>query len=366
MENAGYPPGERIKKFALECLDKIKSSSSTQAALKTVADYASPQLDAYLVLTLKNPDEISMHFVDLLDQIIFEITGNIHYNDTVHEYIIEDLYFRLCIYLDYFMDKEVYASNINKRNFTHDDTIIIRQHRMAEYVPQLVTEYYEQPILQKSILRALFNFDSEILLNLYYNIAKDGNFIEEKTLALIGLKRFESKFNFDSLHAGGNDGYVRLVEYAELFNSRIIEANSFPGDLYSLLFALNFIELNADKILGLPAFTWALQAMQPFLNIAFDDRIIGDIYASSSNIILLAGPEVLRRTVRDKELAAVLIRVLDFFPGEFSYKLGKKMSLVKNDFVVMANWLNSSGKIKLNSEASTAMNYILWESGSAL
>ncbi len=366
MESALYLQGGQINRFAQECSDKINSSPSRQAALKTIADYASPHLETYLALTLRNPDEISMHFLDLLDQIIFETTENIQSDDPVHEYMIEDLYSRLCIYLDIFGGRETYAGNFNKRNITFDDTIIIRQCRMEELVPQLVEEYNEQPILQKPILKALFNFDSEILLNLYYNITKDGNSIEEKILALIGLKRFISKFNFDNLHTAGNEEYTRLVEYAQSFRCHDVAANSLPGDTHSLLFSLNFIECNAGEILDPPVFAWVLRALRQFLKPVFNGRISADIHKSANNIILLAKPEALGAMIKDKELAAALVQVLDFFPGEFSYKLDKKISLIKNDFANAVKRFDLSEKLKLDGPTSFIMKHILWESGSRL
>ena len=366
MESAAYLPGIEIKDFALSCSDIVKSSPSKQEALKTVADFASPHLKKYLSITLKNPDEISMHFIDLLDQIVFEVVENIHYDDPVHEYIIVDLYARLCTYLDIFRGKETYTININKRNFTHDDTVIIRQCRMSEYVPLLVAEYYEQPILQKSILRALLLFDSENLLNLYYNIVKDGNYIEEKILALIGLKRFISKFNFDQLHSQKHDGYARLIEYAESFNCQDIGKNTLPEDVYSLLFGLNYIELNRDAVSDLSALAWMFRIIQSFLKIEFDNPFIADIYKSASNIILFAKPDILERLVNVEELAIAMIKVLDFFPGEFFYKLGIKLYHIGHDFIRMANRLKLSGKIKLNELESNTMNYILWESENML
>ena len=114
-----------------------------------------------------------MGFLRLLDQIVFELTENLPADASVREYIIDDLHARLSIYLDVFSGKETYACNLNKRLLTHEDTVIIRQCGLGEYLPLLLAEFNEQPVLRKSILRCLLSFDSSDLLNFYYNVASE-------------------------------------------------------------------------------------------------------------------------------------------------------------------------------------------------
>ncbi|OHD71243.1 MAG: hypothetical protein A2W19_10705 [Spirochaetes bacterium RBG_16_49_21] len=359
-------PGEQIKEFALLCHEKIKSAPSKLRALDLIAGYASSDLEKYYINALDAPDEVSLHFVELLDQIVFEIIENNHSDDTLREYIVEDLYARVLIYLDFFRGKESYACTVNRRMFTDDDTIIIRQCRFAEFVPLLVSEYYEQPGLRKSILRALVSFEAEDLLNLYYNIAKGDDPIEEKILALIGLKGFGSKFNFKHLHSPGNAGYAALIGYAGSFDCASVGANPLPGDLYSLLFCLRYSELHIGRMADIPALSWMMRVLQAFLNIGNANSYAPDIYESAGNILVFADPEGLKRLLRDGELAAGLIRVLDFFPREFFYKLGLKLSLLGDEFIQAVNKLASSNVLHLDDLGSNTVNYVLWGSGSEL
>jgi hypothetical protein len=366
MKSIGQLPGGQIHDFALSCYDIVKSTPSKQSALNMIADFASPHLKEYFIATLKNPDEITMNFIDLLDQIIFEIAENIHFDDPVHEYIIEDLYARLGYYLDIFRGRETYIGNANKRIITHEDTIIIRQHHIAEFVPVLITEYFEQPILRKPILRALIAFGAEDLLNLYYNIAKDEACIEEKILALIGLKRFGSKFNFSHLHSPENAECAGLIEYAESFDCNNLVSNVSPRDIYMLLFSLNYVEFHVGPGMDVPVLTWILRILQPFLRIDYCGMSIADFYRSVSNIFLFTCPDILGKLLHDEELTIALIRVLDFFPGEFFYKLAVKLSLVRLDFIRAVNHVTLRGKIELNEYESNTMNYVMWESGNNL
>lgn len=177
-----------IGEFADSCLSAIGSASSKIEVLNLVAGLVSPRIDEYRRHVLENPDEISLNLVDLLDQIVFELAENIPADATVQEYIIDDLYARMSVYLDILAGRETYASNLNKRYITREDTLVIRQCRMKEFVPLLMSEYYEQPALQRPLLHALLSFDGDDLLNFYYDIAKEADSADIRALSLVGLK----------------------------------------------------------------------------------------------------------------------------------------------------------------------------------
>ena len=172
-----------------------------------------------------------MSFIGLLDQIVFEMTENLPADAAVREYVIDDLFARLNIYLDVYSGRETYACNLNKRLLTHEDTIIIRQCRLKEYVPLLISEFSEQPLLQKSIIRCLVSFDSDELLEFYYTIACEPGASDVKSMALVGLKKFGSVFRRWDLAGPGEEAYGRLVAYAKAFDGVALEKNRIPDDL---------------------------------------------------------------------------------------------------------------------------------------
>ena len=101
--------GERLLECASTCREKIRSASSQLEALQLVSDFVSARLEKYQYSVAAHPDEISMSFIRLLDQIVFEMTENLPADSTVREYIIEDLHARLTIFLDLYGGREAYA-----------------------------------------------------------------------------------------------------------------------------------------------------------------------------------------------------------------------------------------------------------------
>jgi hypothetical protein len=366
MKSTVHLPGARIKEFALICNDKIKSSSSKLDALRLIADGVPSDLEEFYLNAFEEADEISLSFVELLDQIIFEIIENTQSDDSVREYIVENLHARLLIYLDIFRGKEPYASTINRRMLTHDDAIIIRQLHFAEFVPLLIAEYYEQPGLSTSILRTLVSFDAKELLNFYYNIAKGENHADEKVLSLVGLKRFVSRFNFENLRSPENGEYSALIGYAASFDSASVCMNSVPEDPYSLLFCIHYIEMNIGGFSDMPSLTWMLRVLLAACNCVRDGSLASCIYKSVCSILVFIDTDGLRRLLHDDELAAGLIRMLDFFPREYFYKLGIKISSLESEFIRAIDRLTTSGVLPLDDSGYGIVNYILWRSASEL
>ncbi|OHD66655.1 MAG: hypothetical protein A2176_05165 [Spirochaetes bacterium RBG_13_51_14] len=358
--------GEGINEFAHACHEKIRSASSKIEALQLIASFTSSHLEECRRPVQENPDEISINFIELLDQIAFELTENMPPDSTVRGYITEDLISRLAIYLDIFCGKETYSSNLNKRLLTHEDTIIIRQCGFNEYIPLLMVEYYEQPVLQRSILHALLSFDREDLLNFYYNIAKERGGIEVKILALAGLKNFGAAFRYWDLLMTDNEEYNRLIAYATSFDGAFIENNEIHGDLYSLLFALQFIESSADPLKKSRALTWILRMLQAVPAADYYNSYLPDVYNSVCNILLYAGLDSMKQLVDDEEQACALIMVLDFLPCEYFDRISHRLTLIGDIFVQRVNGLLAAKKIKLNENDSNIISYILWKTGSSL
>lgn len=358
-------PG-RIQEFALACAEKIKSASSKREALELIAGCGATRLDDYSAGVMADPDEISVRFIEIIDQIVFEIAENMPVEASVCEYIIDDLYSRLNIYLDIFKDRETYIFNLGKRILTHDDTIIIRQCGFTEFVPLLVAEYGEQPALRRSILRALLVFDTSDLLNIYYEIARDSADMEERVLALLGLKKFGDTFNFRRLLPVDSAEYAALIEYVKSFEISAIETNEVPRDLYTLFFVLNYIELNIHEIAGPAAWGWIMSVLLSLISVGYYNSFITDVYRSICNILIFTGSDWLKGLTRDDGHLSALVRVVDFLPRECFHQITLKLSLLGYDFIQRVNGLISSGKLVLDGSESNIMSYILWKSGTGL
>jgi hypothetical protein len=358
--------GDRILEFANSCHDKIKGSVLKNEVLAIVADFASPLIDEYYRYVLERPDEISLNFIELLDQIVFELSENMPSDNIVREYLTEDLYNRLNIYLDIFKGQDIYAGNLNRRILTHEDTIIIRQCGLKEYIPLLISEYNEQPVLQRSILYALLSFNCDELLNFYYKTATESGGIEVKALSLVGLKKFGTQFGHWHKLTSDNDGYKQMIAYARSFDCKAIENNEIPPNLYSLLFALQYIEATTDLLVDLNSLSWIIHMLNSMVGVGFYNTYLTDFYMSICKILTFAGIDALRRALSAEEQATALVQIIDFLPREYFDRIIAKLSLLGDEFINRVNSLLSAGAIKLNDRESNTFGYILWKTGNDL
>jgi hypothetical protein len=358
--------GNRILEFANACHEKIKASASKNEALEIIADFALPLIDEHYRYALEHPNEISLNFVELIDQIVFELSENMPAESIVREYLTEDLYARLTIYLDIFQGQEIYAGNLNRRILTHEDTIIIRQCALKEYVPLLIREYYEQPVLQRSILYALLSFNADELLNFYYTIATENGGIEVKALSLVGLKRFGTRFGHWNKLTSEHEGYRQMIAYAGSFDCSAIENNEIPPNLYSLLFALNYIESTDGLFADFNSLSWIIRMLNAMVDIGFYNAYLTDFYISICKILTFAGMDPLKQMLCAEEDAKALVKVVDFLPREYFDRIMVKLSLLGNEFINRVNGLTSTGAVKLNDRESNTIGYVMWKMGSNL
>jgi hypothetical protein len=359
--------GDRIQEFALACLDRIGPAPSKIEALRAIADYAAPHIEEYRLYALQSPDDISLNFIELLDQVIFELSENMPADVTVREYLTDDLFTRLSVYLDIFRGRDSYTCNLNRRLLTHEDAIVIRQCQMAEHIPLLMSEYYEQPVLQRSILHALLSFDSDELLNFYYNIAKEGNSIEVKALSLVGLKKFGSKFRHWRNLASEDDGeFGQMIAYAQSFDCDTVEINDIPANLSSLLFVVQYIETNRDLLNNPRGLKWVLCVLRSLLGVGYYNSYLADIYLSICTFIIFAGIDSLKQALSCDEDVKALVQVVDFLPREYFDRVVPKLAILGDEFIKRVNAMLAAGKIKLDDRESNVICYLLWKSGNSL
>jgi hypothetical protein len=358
--------GEQFEEFANSCYEKISPASSKIEALSIVADFASSRIDDYFRQALEEPDEVSMLFVELLDQIIFELTENMPADLMVREYVANDLFSRLAIYLDLFRDRDAYSTSLKKRLLTHDDTVIMRQFGMHEHAALLMSEYYEQPVLQRSILQTLITFDCDELLNFFYNIAKEAVNIEIKALSLAGLKKCGSRFSSWRQLATDNEEHNQMIAYAQRFYCAVIEKNDIPRDLYSAIFVLQHVESNRDILMNPCSFSWVMNLIRSMLDVGYFNSYLTDFYLSICHVIIFAGLGVLTELLSVDSQVKTLVQVIDFLPREYFDRIMPKLSLLGNDFIHRVNFMLASGKMKLDDRESNTYSYILWKTGDSL
>jgi hypothetical protein len=356
----------RLLDFANSCREKIKSASSKLEALQLIADAASNRLEEYQYSVAAHPDEISVNFIRLLDQVVFELTENLPADASVREYIIEDLYSRLNIYLDVFSGRETYACNLNKRLLAHDDTIVIRQCGLEEYLPLLVSEYNEQPLLQKSIIRCLLSFDSGDLLNFYYKVASEAGPLDVKSMALVGLKKFGPVFRRWDLAGTDDQSYARLVAYVKAFDGIELQKNGVPDELHTLMFVIQYIESNFEAVVNERTLGWIMTVVGTIPGIGYYNSFLNDLYDSLCSIMLYAGIENLKLVLRDDDLAKALFVAVDFLPREYFDRISPMLSVMGDELIHRVSTLLASGKIKPDERESNILGFMLWKRGNNL
>jgi hypothetical protein len=337
------------------------AANGSEAALKAISQILSAELGQYFGPEILDvPDELMVSFIELLDQIVFEIEENTPSDGSIREYIVDDLYLRLGKYLDVLLDMELYKQNLGSGFLTHEDTVIIRYFGMEEYVPELMTEYYERPVLKKSILRALLAFSSEELLTFYYQIIKEDGCIEAKILSLLGLRLHGSRFRNWKHLRNGDVRFDSLVAYVSGFNMERANENNLPEDIYTLMFAINFIEQSVGGLKKRDFFQWTAEVLKTISVIGIPVQFQSDMYTSIANILTYCDAGVIRDVVRDDAVLKSFIHLLEVLPPETFRKVTVSLALLGSDFTDPVARLISTGEVVPREGESNILGYLLW------
>lgn len=358
--------GEQLLECANACREKIESFQSKLEALQSISRYVSKRLDDYQFSAAGHPDEISVSFIRLLDQIVFEMTENLPADAAVREYVVEDLYARLAIFLDIYSGRETYACGLKKRLLAHEDTVIIRQCRLKEYVPLLISEFDEQPLLQRSIIRCLISFESDDLLEFYYTIACESGSPDIKSMALVGLKKFGQAFRRWDLGGANDETYGRLAAYVKGFDGVDLEKNPVPEDLNSIMFVMQYIESCFDAAYNERTLGWIMNILGTIPVIGYYNSFLNDLYELLCAIIMNAGRDNLLAVLRDDTMTRSLIAAVDFLPREYFDRIIPLLSLIEDELVSRVDALMASVKIKLDERESNILGFMLWKRGGTL
>jgi len=349
-----------IKTIAERCYDLFNSTAIKREALSNISDYVISNIGEYFGPdSLAEPDEVTVNFVELLDQVVFEIKENGPGEGNIRDYILEDLYFRLGIYLDLFKSMDLYKKNFIHRKIAYEDTIIIRKYRLSEYIPDLLREFNGQPALQRQIVWALLPFRTDDLLSFYYQIIKEENSFDVKVLAFLGLKMFNGRFSRWSSFRNQDPEMGKFIDFIENFNMESPENSGLPSNPCSFLFVLSYIENGLQDSPVLFSNNWAMDILILTLKHDFSGFFV-NVFLMISNILIFLDTGMLKNFLRDEAYLEKFISILDCLPGEYFNRILKKLSSLGDDFIESGIRLISSKKIGVNQQESNTKRYLSW------
>ncbi len=353
---------QKLLEIAEESYDQFKNSKSKFDALKVISDAVAQELGHYLnVYALNELNEVFIGFVELLDQIIFEIEDGLNKTENgIEEYIIDDLYQRVDSYLELFKNIEIYKKNLRERLLNLDDPLIIRYYKLEEFVPSLIIEFFEQPDMRLIILKSLLFFRDDELLNFFYEIAKNEYDMGLRILALIGLKEFKYRFNNWHILKGIDNNYNDLIDYVMAFSFDTIEKRNHHNNSYIILFILFNMELSLMNRTSLSNYTWLLNFFYDISIERLDNPFMQQhIYKTISNILIRIDFNLLKSSLQTKESLMSFLHLVDFFPVEHFDKIMTIIDFLGKDFLSTVERLIVSGKLKLDKEKSNLLGYVL-------
>jgi hypothetical protein len=357
---------DAIGGFTRACRERISSAPTKIEALEAVVDFAAPLLHDFRRLVMEDPDEISVSFMDLLDQTAFELSENMPDNETVRGYIVDDLYGRLAIYLDCYYDRDAYSSGLNMRVLTHEDTVIIRQLRMREHVPLLMSEFHEQHALQRSILSTLVSLEEGELHNFYYTVARESEAVDIRALAVAGLKK--SGIGHRALHMleAGEWGLDGMIAYAKSFTDGTLDRNLIPREGPSFIFAVRYIESNLDLLADYGNLSWIIELLCSFIRLENHESYHPDIRRSICSMLVFAGVEPMKRLLRDSEGLASVRELLDYLPREDFNRIMGKVELWGEEFTGRISGFLAMGRMRSAGHDSNTACYALWKTATKI
>lgn len=351
---------QRLTEITAQLYPPFKNAPSKLDALTVIYSGITEELGHYInMYRLSELNDIIYGFLELTDQIIFEIDeGFKSAENSVEEYIIDDLYQRTETYLDLFNDIELYKKNLRKRLLNQDDPIIIRYYVLDEFIPLLISEFFEQPDLRKEILKSLQFFNDDTLINFFYDIAKNDYDVELRILALIGLKKFKYRFNNWHLLKTGDDDFNALIEHVR--KSKTDTASHKTKNNSIFLYTLWTIELSTMKELTLHEYPLLFRSLFDISCAAPDNGFVQQEFNYALGRIL-KGINIhdLRILLRDKSHLKAFLQFLNITPVEFFDRVMMILDLLGDDFFESFDQLIVSGEFSIKEARSSLLSYLL-------
>jgi hypothetical protein len=240
----------------------FNSTLSRCDALKYIADRAMKDFGGYITSgSLNITDEVLINLVELLDQTIYEFIENNEKNNSIRNYIIDDLYSKISLTFEALTNTERYISHIQNRALFLDDLIIVKNKNLIELVPLLVSESEGITSFQKEIVKTLIYFQEESLSEFFYNMFKSSTSGFIKAASLLGLKyNNEKRLNKRKIKKIDN-GLLEFIQFAEKFDVSKIYKNSSPSTKEELTFSILHAEKNIEKMNDIDSINWILSML---------------------------------------------------------------------------------------------------------
>lgn len=339
----------------------ITTTTSRSEALKSIAGMGIKQFGEFITPgSLNLSDEVQINFVEILDQIIFELSGNSDTGSEIKDYITDDLFSRFSLILEALADCDKYKANLKNRPLYCEDLIVIRRKNLSEFVPLLIAESEDITSLEKNIIKTLLYFTDKVHLDFFYNLFRNTASGYCKAASLLGLKySCKAGLNWNSLREISN-GLKELVEYAENFNIEEIYCNRLPENMEEMTFILLHLEKNVKQYKNISEINWILTVFSivPLLN--FENSWLTEINISLSNIILETDINLMREILKNESALIRATNFIDYLPRNVFNRLTGRLDDMGMEFIYNLNLVIEKKKKSMDAYNSNILTYISW------
>jgi len=344
----------------------LKSITSRSEALKNIAARATEDFGEFIIPgNLNLTDEIEINFAELLDQIIYEFKDNTEYEANIRDYIIDDLYSRLYIYLESYNNITLYLQNIKNRPLTPDDLLIIKKRKLAKAIPLLIAEYDEITLLQKPIIKTLLYLAEDSPDDFFLDSLRKSSHPFIRSASILGLKYrgadISSQVIADPSLRDELENYsTELLEYAENFNFSEIWKNREPAKRKEITFALLHIEKNIHNFNDNRSINWILNILSLVPEMNFENSWLNEINTSMSNILLSIDISGIKEFLNSEEKLLMIINFIDLFPKNIFNRLTGRLDELGIEFHYRLNSILEKNEFKSGDLNSNMLNYLSW------
>jgi hypothetical protein len=347
-----------LGEVARACRERLEGCDSPRSALAAVASCVSIAIGPRPGrAVLERPGPVSSAFLELLDQIVFEMDESRELEGgRVEEYILGDLYRRLEIFLSLCAGADSYRESLNSRVLTADDALIIRHYALSDLVAPLMSEFFEQPHIRFPVLLAMVSFESEDLVGFLYEIARGEYDTDLRVLAVIGLNmnnygRFDG---WDMLSGTGDEDFRALIRYV----SGGTDADSPTGCI--LLFRVLEVEFEANRIAEPEDCAAVLSSLHGILKHELEAMPMKPrIYESLSRILDQMRCGAMRRHLRDDDNLRDFIYLVDGMPAELFERVSRLMEYLGGETMTAMERLVAGGGVHLDERSSQLSAYLM-------
>lgn len=344
----------------------LKSTTSRSESLKNIAQHTTKDFGEFITPgSLNLIDEVEINFVEILDQIIYEFHENTDYEANIKDYIIDDLYSRLYLYLESFNNINQYIKNIKNRPLFHDDVIIIKTKKIYKLINLLIEEYDELTLLQKPIIKALVHLAEETPSDFFARAYKDSPHRFIKSAAILGLRYSESqipnlfKANKES-EFEINDTICTLPSYAKKFNLSSIWKNREPQNREETTFVLLHIEKNIRNFNDHQSLNWIFDILNLAPGMNFENSWLREINTTVSNILINMDVSKIKEFLNNEEKLIRTINFIDLFPKIIFNRLTGRLDDLGLEFHYRLNSIIEKNSFKAKDLNSNMLNYLSW------